>query len=78
MDVERGKSHERLASAALGNNGGGPGLFPSLHDSHCREALRREWAPQQTVESLRDGVVRRLESGIDFQDPFAQLLRGTV
>ena len=57
---------------------GGPGLFPPLHDSHNRQALRRKGAPQQTVESFRDGVVRRLEGRIDFQDPFAQLLRGTA
>jgi hypothetical protein len=74
MDVERGKSHERLASAALRYDGGGPSLFPPLHDSHYRQALRRKGAPQQTVESFGDGVVRRLKGGIDFQDPFAQLL----
>jgi hypothetical protein len=78
MDVERGKSHERLASAALRDNGGGPGLFPPLDDSHNRQALRCEGAPQQTVESIRDGVGRRLEGRIDFQDPFAQLLRATA
>jgi hypothetical protein len=39
-----------------------------------RQALRRKGAPQQTVESFRDGVVRCLEGRIDFQDPFAQLL----
>jgi hypothetical protein len=74
MDVERRKSHERLASAALRNYCGGPGSFPPLHDSHYRQALRGKGAPQQTVESFREGVVRRLKGGIDFQDPFAQLL----
>ena len=63
-----------LASAALRNYRRGPGSFPPLHDSHYRKALRRKGAPQQSVESFRDGVVRRLEGRIDFQDAFAQLL----
>jgi hypothetical protein len=77
MNVQRGKCHERLASSTFRNYSGGLGAVPALYDSHHRKTLRGKGTPQQTTESIRDGVIRSLKSWINLQDSLAQLLRTT-